>query len=126
MPAPISSIDIARSFIAASYPVTGRTGCVRGPDPPPRLDPPPIRGAGVADGPAAGVEGAEDEGTEDDGADADGCADVDVPARGAGCPTGCGVECEASRMATLSSATVKVTRRLNRITSTRNALVCTV
>ena len=34
--------------------------------------------------------------------------------------------CEANRIATLSNATVNVTRRLNRISSTRNALVCTV
>lgn len=38
----------------------------------------------------------------------------------------CASLCDANRIATLSNATVNVTRRLNRITSTRNALVCTV
>lgn len=54
----------------------------------------------------------------------DGAVDPDgnAPGRNVECES----ECDANRIATLSSATVKVTRRLNRITSTRNALVCTV
>jgi hypothetical protein len=77
------------------------------------------RGAGVVvlDG-TAEFEGT-DEGT-DDGADVLVC--------GAGCAPGrdeCDSLCEANRIATLSNATVNVTRRLNRISSTRNALVCT-
>ncbi|MBV9097304.1 MAG: hypothetical protein JO079_04520 [Frankiaceae bacterium] len=54
------------------------------------------------------------EGALDRGGNAPECDDV------------CASLCEASRIATLSSATVKVTSRLNRITSTRIALVCTV
>jgi hypothetical protein len=65
-----------------------------------------------------------------------GAVDVDVDGTdvvpavvGVGCAPAreeCASLCEANRIATLSNATVNVTRRLNRITSTRNALVCTV
>ena len=60
--------------------------------------------------------------------DVDG-ADVVPAVDGVGCAPACdecASLCEANRIATLSNATVNVTRRLNRITSTRNALVCTV
>jgi hypothetical protein len=76
---------------------------------------------GVLDGVTAFGDGVVDAGTN--GVVADGEV---VDPRGFGCAPGCESECEASRIATLSNATVNVTRRLNRITSTRNALVCTV
>lgn len=112
----MSSIDTAISFTASS-PVTGNTGCAAGPPPDP--SPEPCAGVAVAVAVArgAGVAGFGC-GTELDGAvDPDGSA----PGRNDECES----ECEAKRIATLSNATVSVTRRLNRITSTRNALVCT-
>jgi hypothetical protein len=127
-------MDNAISFTASS-PVTGSTGCAPGPplppseppDPPPPLPLEPAgvllveRGDGVA--PSGDDDGA-------DGPDGCVCAGDDVLALGPAFAPRCDAEgeseCDASRIATLSKATVNVTRRLNRITSTRNALVCTV
>jgi hypothetical protein len=126
------SSDNAISFTVSS-PVTGSTGCAPGPPEPdpPEPDPPPATVAGPPVERGDGVTAAGDD-VADGAAGPDGCA-----AEGAGVEAGgfdvvprCEAECEswcdASRIATLSKATVNVTRRLNRITSTRNALVCTV
>ena len=85
-----------------------------------------MRGAGVAlvagtvDGVVTAELGADVVGAvEPDGSDVAGW-------RGPGWMLWCDSECDASRIATLSNATVNVTRRLNRISSTRNALVCTL
>jgi len=124
-PPPISSSDVAIS-LSASSPVTGNTGWVEGPpDPPPASPPEPAVGVavGTVDG---GVDVARGAGGDvvEGGVVLDGALDPDGSAPGRNVEGES--ECDASRMATLSSATVSVTRRLNRITSTRNALVCTV
>ena len=89
-----------------------------------------MRGPGVAVDPGVGVPGAGDVVglagvVADPGVDGAGDNELVVPL-GLDCVPSCESECDASRMATLSSATVNVTRRLKRITSTRKALVCTV
>lgn len=129
----MSSIDSAISFTASS-PVTGSTGWLDvppeppgPPEPPepPEPEPPAVRGAGEAGGEvgvvAGGVVGPVGPGVV---ALVDG--DVEPDGSAPGRNDECESECDASRIATLSNATVSTTRRLNRISSTRNALVCTI
>jgi hypothetical protein len=126
----MSTIDNATSLTTSS-PVTGSTGCAAGrvvgpsdDDDPGAVDP------GVADaGDVPGLVGVVVAGDGVDVAPARGAAgdDDDDGVRGvAPARELCESPWVEMRMATLSSATVRVTSRLKRISSTRNALVCTV
>ena len=110
--------------MSASSPVTGNTGGAVGPWVAPAVGW-PAADVGVVVALGAGLT---DDAVLGDGVVPDGTGVVPA-VLGVGCAPACdecASLCDASRIATLSNATVNVTRRLNRITSTRNALVCTV